>query len=67
MSENKLFALFKAVDCQWSNWNYGGCSMPCGTGWQNMYRTKLVVEKNGGSCTGDSSRVEECNNHTCSK
>ena len=40
--------------------------MTCGTGFRNKIRTKDVLENNGGSCVGNYSEIEECNNNnTC--
>ena len=41
------------------------CSKTCGTGTRNDTRTKVVVEANGGTCNGQSSKIVECNTQEC--
>lgn len=53
------------VNCQWSSWNSGSCSKTCGGGSITKIRTKTVQEANGGSCQGQSSRIENCNSNLC--
>ena len=53
------------VNCVWGDWKDGNCSQPCGGGHQINKRDKLVIEKYGGVCNGDSEIEEECNIHEC--
>merc|ERR1712020_655065 len=53
------------VDCQWTPWNYGSCSEPCGTGRRNRTRTISETQKFGGTCTGKSRELEYCNTNPC--
>ena len=39
------------MHCQWASWEQNGeCPQPCGAGWQNFSREKIVVERYGGKC-----------------
>lgn len=54
------------VDCQWSDWQIGECSVPCGGGTRTNNRSKIVEEKNEGSaCTGEPTEREDCNYQNC--
>ena len=53
------------VDCVWSDWQNGKCSVTCGGGTRTNNRSKLVVEKNGGVCVGESTKQENCNEMKC--
>ena len=53
------------VHCKWDEWNQGECSKTCGTGTRNDTRTKLVVESNGGTCTGQPTEIVACNTQEC--
>ena len=50
--------LFSAVDCKWGPWEIGACL--CETGIRTKARQKLVVEANGGTCTGEHLELEIC-------
>ena len=39
---------------------YGSCSATCGEGTFGKTRFKSVIEKNGGTCTGDGTTTEAC-------
>ena len=54
-----------AIHCKWDNWVIGNCSAECGTGTRTNTRVKLVEEKNGGTCTGQSTEIEECKDKEC--
>ena len=56
---------YAAIHCEWNDWVSGDCSEPCGTGLQINTRTKKVVEKDGGTCTGQDTEVEECKIKEC--
>ena len=51
------------MDCKWSEWQIGNCSMTCGPeGTRTNTRTKTVKEKNGGKkCEGEATKEESCN------
>ena len=54
------------MNCTWSSWgNYSACPVTCGGGTQTRTRTKLVVEKNGGICSGLSYQERQCNTEPC--
>ena len=54
------FYLYTAIHCVWDDWIVGECSKTCGTGTRKNTRTKLVVETNGGTCSGQPTETEEC-------
>ena len=60
-----VISILIAVDCTWSEWSIGQCSKTCDQGTRTKTRSKLVVEKNGGSCTGESSVSENCKIVNC--
>ena len=43
----------------------GECSKPCGPGTQINTRTKKVVEKDGGTCTGQPTEEKGCEIKKC--
>merc|ERR1719322_972054 len=53
------------VDCEWSQWISGDCSKSCGGGNQTRFRSKIVEEKFGGSCSGESMLTTSCNAEQC--
>ena len=53
------------MDCEWSDWQIGQCSVTCGRGNRTNTRSKLLKEKNGGVCTGEATAQEVCNNPGC--
>ena len=53
------------VECQWSLWSNGACSKSCGVGQRKRTRTKMVAEKFGGACNGQSIKYESCNIQPC--
>ena len=53
------------IHCQWNNWVVGACSVTCGTGTRTNTRTKSVVEKDGGTCTGQPIEQEQCKIKEC--
>ena len=54
-----------AIHCEWHEWVIGTCSEECGTGTRTNTRTKKVVEKNGGTCTGQPTETETCKLKEC--
>ena len=54
-----------SVNCAWSDWNIGDCSVSCGLGTRSETRKKKIIEKNGGECIGESSLTTECHDQTC--
>ena len=59
------FFLNLAIHCMWNDWVLGECSKQCGTGARTNTRTKKVVEKDGGTCTGQPTEEEECKIKEC--
>ena len=54
------------VNCEWSPWAaFGICSKTCGKGLRTTYRTKIVHEKDGGKCLGETTKQQECNIMDC--
>lgn len=56
---------FSAVECQWSEWTLGECSVSCGNGSRTKNRQKLVEEQNGGNCLGTTNETEACSIQNC--
>ena len=56
---------YTAIHCEWNIWVTGDCSEPCGTGLQINTRTKNVVEKDGGTCTGQPTEEVVCKIKEC--
>ena len=57
---NAIFNMFTfLVNCVWGNWSsYGFCNPNSGK--QSRSRSKTIVEKNGGSCSGSSIDIRSC-------
>ena len=53
------------IHCVWKEWEEGDCSVTCGIGTKFNTRTKLVVEANGGTCSGQSMEIKECKSDEC--
>ena len=53
------------IHCVWKEWEEGECSVTCGIGTKMNTRTKLVVEANGGTCSGQSTEIKECKSDDC--
>jgi len=53
------------VHCKWNPWNEGKCSAECGDGQRTDTRTKKVHEKDGGTCSGSSTRTVHCKEKEC--
>ena len=53
------------VDCEWSDWQIGQCSLSCGGGTRTNIRLKTSEEKNGGICEGEPWVQEDCNSKGC--
>ena len=61
-SNKNLFS----VDCRWSNWTLGECSVSCGDGVRENHRFKEQEELFGGApCEGVASQTEACINRIC--
>ena len=60
-----VYVLVITVNCQWSAWSVGGCSKTCGGGRRTRSRTKFFTEGHGGTCSGQFSRTQSCNNQRC--
>ena len=56
---------FILVNCEWSEWANGVCSLTCGGGTMLKTRTKSVREKYGGVCNGDPTERVSCNQQNC--
>ena len=56
---------FLAVNCKWSDWQVGECSVSCGGGTRTKSRSKSVEEENGGVCVGGATAQEVCNDKGC--
>ena len=56
-----------SVNCVWGAWSgWGQCSKTCGTGGkETRTRSKTVVEANGGTCSGESTRTKSCQLQEC--
>ena len=54
-----------AVHCVWDEWIEGPCSTTCGAGTRTNSRSKVVVQSNGGTCTGSSTEVVMCEDQPC--
>ena len=55
-----------SVDCRWSNWTLGKCSVSCGDGVRDNLRFKEQEELFGGApCEGVASQTEACINRIC--
>ena len=54
-----------AIDCEWNEWQTGGCTTSCGKGYRTKSRTKKVEEANGGTCDGEGTEHELCNSGPC--
>ena len=54
------------MDCEWSEWSIGECSLSCGGGTRIDTRDKVVEEDHGGSCDPmGNQREEPCNTEDC--
>ena len=54
-----------AIHCEWGVWVIGKCSAECGMGTRTNTRDKIVVEANGGTCSGEITEVVECMEKEC--
>ena len=53
------------MNCQWGDWIDGKCSKTCGGGTLTSTRNKTIVESDGGTCNGKSTKIEDCNTNDC--
>ena len=53
------------IPCEWSEWARGDCSVECGAGAQNKRRSKTLEEKDGGTCVGETTEIEDCMDKEC--
>ena len=66
MSILSMKNLATPIHCEWSNWEIGDCSAPCGGGTRTKSRTKIINnESSGGKCVGQSQTRESCNTQSC--
>ena len=54
-----------AIPCEWSEWVGRACSATCGTGTRTKTRSKLVEEKDGGTCSDEPTKNEPCQDKDC--
>ena len=55
-----------SVDCRWSDWTQGECSVTCGDGVRQNHRFKEQVELYGGArCEGVAAQTKACINRIC--
>ena len=62
---SSLFNPLEPINCEWSEWNVGKCSKTCGNGTRTSDRNKILVEQNGGICSGMTSKVVDCILDSC--
>ena len=69
MSKQNKYYLVPAVNCEWSDWEIGECSVTCAGGRRTNSRTKTVEESDGtdedGFCEGEPTMEEDCNTQAC--
>ena len=54
------------MDCEWTEWQNGTCSVTCGDGTLINTRTRRVEAEHGGEeCSGSSNMTESCNITVC--
>jgi len=53
------------IHCEWEEWVIGDCSAECGTGTRIDTRVKLIEEANGGTCSDQFEKTEECKIKEC--
>merc|ERR1711881_757865 len=54
------------VDCEWDEWTFGECDLPCGGGLRTNTRDIRIREQFGGHpCAGDDTIIEACNTFSC--
>ena len=61
-----MHVLFITVDCEWEDWQIGGCSKTCGGGTRTNTRgVKITAAHGGDECSGSSNITESCNIMEC--
>ena len=65
LSFDRINCFVTAIDCKWGRWRLGNCTKPCGGGIRINTREKLIIEDNGGICTGKDYDIETCNTINC--
>ena len=54
------------VDCIWGLWkSWSACTKSCGGGTRTKNRTKSITEAYGGTCLGNWTETQECNEQNC--
>ena len=53
------------MNCEWTDWQIGECSVSCGIGTRTEIRSKSVEEKNGGVCIGETTVQADCHDAVC--
>ena len=56
---------YTLVDCTWSDWTEGECSMTCGEGIREKTRVMYEEQYGGAPCSGEASAIESCNLGEC--
>ena len=58
--------IYLTVDCKWSEWTSGDCSVSCGDGLRINTRSKLTEALYGGApCIGENKMTEKCLARIC--
>ena len=55
---------YDAIECDWSDWEIGSCSQPCGGGQQTKTRSLRNNDQNTKNC-GPTYLIEPCNMQNC--
>ena len=54
------------VDCTWTSWkSWSACTKSCGGGTRTKGRIKSVTETYGGTCKGNATETQFCNEQKC--
>ena len=54
------------VDCIWGTWeSWSPCTKTCGGGTRTKNRTKSITEAYGGTCFGNWTETQACNEQNC--
>ena len=54
------------VDCTWTSWkSWSACTKSCGGGTRMKSRIKSVTETYGGTCKGNATEIQVCNEQKC--
>ena len=54
------------MDCVWAPWkSWSVCTKSCGGGTSTKNRTKSIIEAYGGTCLGNWTKTQACNEQEC--